>query len=109
MDIAPGENASLDDVFLILRGWEEDKRRVRVIVRDSLYYFAVWGVIKGTEDLTLTVGLSEDSFVRASLLDCRCAFADVATDNEVLGECVECGIVGARPGFNFTVMLMAEA
>ena len=42
MDIAPGENASLDDVFLILRGWEEDKRRVRVIVRDSLYYFAVW-------------------------------------------------------------------
>jgi hypothetical protein len=101
-----GARISVDDCKLILRGWCESKRRLRVVFTHPVASFAVFGTVWATNDVGFSISIDELNMVSVSLLECECGFMDLPEGEKVLGQGIESGLVVVRKDFNLVIMLL---
>jgi len=98
---------SVGECLLVLRGWSDDKREVRAVLKGDIA-FAVTGTIWAVNDIGFSVEVDKENFVGATINGCLCAFLDLPPGETVVGRAVESGIVAVRQGFDLAIMLLAE-
>jgi hypothetical protein len=103
--------ATLSESLLVLRGWGDNKARLRVAVQSPEMWFASFCTVKSVEVDRVEFWLQPDTDAVGFLLaDCRFEFGDVPpTDADSflpVGGQVESGIVGRRPDFTITILLL---
>jgi hypothetical protein len=104
-----GAKISASDFTLLLRGWRDTKRRLRVVLKNPLVSFGVFCTVYDARDNgDFSIAVTESSMIGVSLNGCVFGFLDAAPDGEpVLGEKVESGLVAVRPDFELAIMLLA--
>jgi hypothetical protein len=103
-----GGNLSNEECILLLRGWCDDKRDVRALLKGQKVSFAVSGTIYAADAGGFAIEIDKDNFAGASIEGCTCGFLDLPSGEIILGREVESGIVAVRPGFDLTIMLFLE-
>lgn len=97
-----------EEFGLVLRGWRDDKRRVRAVLEASLISFGVFGtVLDALDNGNLSISLNGSDAIGVSTAGCICGFLDI-TGEEVAGEATESGLIAFRPDFRLTVLLLAD-
>ena len=76
---------------LVLRGWLDSKRRLRVVVDSrlglSLGVFCTVDTVNDNGDFCIAV--AESSFIGVSITGCTCGFLDVPAEELILGKRVD--------------------
>jgi|ERR1017187_1351336 hypothetical protein len=104
-----GPNISISEFALLLRGWSETKRRLRVVLETPAVTFGVFGMVHSADDRgSFSVAVTGSSMIAVSFAGCVCGFRDTPAEDEVLGERVESGLVAVRSDFSLVVILLAE-
>jgi hypothetical protein len=106
---------SLDEVALLLRGWRENKSRLRVVVQSRLFSFSGLCTLFKAEGEYLSFWVGDvsvrENALSFSVAGCVFDFSDVPADapDAVLpfGGRVVSGIVGSRLDFKIAMMLLA--
>ncbi len=101
---------SSDDFALVLSGWKEDRRRLRVVLRAMPVSFGAFGLlffVSDTGDFTLSLEGKEADGITVSVAGCKFGYLDAPGDIAA-GASIESGLVAVRDGFNLAVMLLAE-
>ncbi|SRR5713101_2049524 len=102
-----GAHISASEFALVLRGWRDDERRLRVVLKSPFVTFGVFGTAFDASEDGLTVSITESSMIAVSLMGCTCGFLESKEREEVLGEVVESGLVAVRPSFELAIVLLA--
>lgn len=103
-----GAKISASDFALLLRGWRDDKRRLRVVLKNPVVSFGVFCTVYDAKDNgDFSVAITDSSMIGLSLTGCTCGFLDATERDEVLGERVESGLVAVRPDFEVAILLLA--
>ncbi len=98
----------IPDVPLLLRGWRDDNRRLRVVAKLGLVDFSAFcRVASSNEDsFALAIGNDARDMIGFSLKLWRFAFMDAPpNDNEILGETIESAILGVHSDTRLTLFL----
>jgi len=103
-----GARISVDDFALILRGWCDSKRRVRVVLTHPLVPFAVSGTVYAVNAQGFSITIDEENTVAVSVVGCEFGFMDLPEGERVLGKQVESGLVAVRTDFRLVVMLLED-
>lgn len=99
---------SISDVPLLLRGWLDEARRLRVVARLGLLDFSAFCTVASVNDdsFALTIGGDDKNMVGFPLDRWRFAFMDAPPkDNEILGETIESAILGVHADTRLTLFL----
>lgn len=102
-----GAEISTNEFALLLRGWRDDKRRLRVVLKTPFINFGVFGTVYDASEDGLTIAVTESSMIAVSLMGCTCGFLESKEREEVLGKLVESGLVAVRPSFELAIILLA--
>lgn len=100
------------EIALLLRGWMDSKRRLRVIVPAGLVHFSAYcRVFDVNEDgFSMTIGDEGRNMVGFLFEGWVFEFTDAPPDSEELlvGGKIESAIVGARRGLTLTLLLLKD-
>jgi hypothetical protein len=102
----------IPEVALILRGWAEDKRRLRVIARFGVADFSAYCVVREANEQSFSLFVGDDPLNMFGLYFDGWVFdfGDAPPDAEGLpiGGKVESAIVGGRRGSHLWLMLLTD-
>ena len=103
-----GASISVSDFVLLLRGWRDTRRRLRVVLKNPIVSFGVFCTVYDARDSgDFSIAITDSSMIGVSLRGCACGFLDAPPDGEpVMGEAVESGLVAVRPDFELAIMLL---
>jgi len=103
-----GAKISVSDFALLLRGWAEERRQLRVVLKNPIVSFGVFcEAYAATDNGEFSITVGEESMIAVSLAGCVLGFLTTPTELEpVLGRRVESGLVAVRPDFELAVMLL---
>jgi hypothetical protein len=107
--VSPLDLMGVPDVPLLLRGWAEERRRLRIVARLGLVDFsALCRISSVAEDsFALVIGSDLRDVIGFKLEGWIFAFTDAPPkDNEMFGETIESAILGIREGLSLFIFLL---
>ena len=100
---------------MLLRGWQENKSRLRVAMRSPEVWFSGFCTVDKAEgeQATFWIGATPGKTAIGFLLaGCRFRFGDVPTDAPdaflPVGGKVESGLIGTRKDFEIAILLLKD-
>lgn len=100
------------EIALLLRGWRDDKRRLRVILPAGLVHLSAYCRVFDVNEDGFSVTIGDEGRNMAGFLFEGWAFdfADAPPDSEELlvGGEIESAIVGVRAGLTITLLLLRD-
>jgi hypothetical protein len=96
------------EAVLVLRGWAEAKRRLRVIVRGRDVIFSAFCTVQSATDTSVLFECGPDNMVEFFFLDCICDFSDANPKSSGLpvGGKIESCIIFGRQDFELQIFLL---
>jgi hypothetical protein len=103
---------SSSEVSLLLHGWADAGRRLRVIAREGIFDFSAYCLVRDVNEAGVTLQIGEDSLNLISLdfRDFFFEFTDAPPDDDKLGVPgrIESGVLGLRGERSIWFFLLRE-
>lgn len=99
-----------NDKMLVLRGWRDDSRSLRVDVKSSDLHIVASCTIYKIEDELIAFHISDYDYFEMSLADCSMSFGDAkdSAKDMPIGRTAESAIIAQRDGFKAIIVLLQD-